>query len=110
MQVLTKRKKKKEKRKKNPTLILLIATFSDHYSKQLIDFAIITSSYYKQNFKGDLTRGIDPSSTLRDDSVAHQRQCALARTGVCVRGDVPPSEAGKFFIFATGIVQFGKYF
>ena len=28
----------------------------------------------------------------------------------CLRGDVPPSEAGKFCIFETGIVQFDEYF
>ena len=28
----------------------------------------------------------------------------------CLKGDVPPSEAGKFCIFETGIVQFDEYF
>ena len=31
-------------------------------------------------------------------------------TGGCLRGDVPPPEAGKFCIFESGIVQFDEYF
>ena len=31
-------------------------------------------------------------------------------TGGCLRGDVPPSEAGKFCIFESGILQFDEYF
>ena len=35
---------------------------------------------------------------------------ALARTGECVRGMCPHSEAGRFWIFYTEFVQFGEYF
>ena len=35
-------------------------------------------------------------------------KCSLQHTGRCLRGDVPPSEARKFCIFETGIVQFGE--
>ena len=37
-------------------------------------------------------------------------KCALARTGACLRGDVPPSEAGRFWNFYTEFVHFGEYF
>ena len=40
------------------------------------------------------------------------RQCQLstcAHRGVS-EGNAHPSEAGKLYVFATGIVQFGAYF
>ena len=36
--------------------------------------------------------------------------CALARTGGCLRGDVPPSEAGRFWNFDTEFTQFSDNF
>ena len=36
--------------------------------------------------------------------------CALVRTEGCLRGDVPPSEARRFWNFYTEFVQFGDYF
>ena len=33
----------------------------------------------------------------------------LRPKGGCLKGDVPPSEAEKFCIFETGIVQFDEY-
>ena len=44
------------------------------------------------------------------DLVEHQRHLRACAHRGGLRGDVPPSEAGKFCIFATGIVQFGEYF
>ena len=35
---------------------------------------------------------------------------ACLRAWGCLRGDMPPSEAGKFCIFEIGFVQFGEYF
>ena len=40
----------------------------------------------------------------------YSAKCTLQHTGGCLKGDVPPSEARKFYIFETGIVQFGEYF
>ena len=40
----------------------------------------------------------------------HSAECPLGCTGGCLRGDVHPSEAGKFCIFETGIMQFDEYF
>ena len=36
--------------------------------------------------------------------------CAHARTGGCLRGDVPPSEAGRFWNFDTEFTQFSDNF
>ena len=36
--------------------------------------------------------------------------CALARTGGCLRGDVPPWEAGRFWNFDTEFTQFSDNF
>ena len=36
--------------------------------------------------------------------------CALARTGGCLRGDMPPSEAGRFWNFDTEFTQFSDNF
>ena len=36
--------------------------------------------------------------------------CALARTGGCLRGNVPPSEAGRFWNFDTEFTQFSDNF
>ena len=56
-----------------------------------------------QKLQVHLTRGVDQSLTwVRSDFVLCTRGC--------LRGDVPPSEAGKFCIFETGIGQFDEYF
>ena len=57
-------------------------------------------------------RGINPSFDILCDIFCVISQCqvpAWMQKGVS-EGDVPPSEARKFSIFETGIVQFDEYF
>ena len=47
-----------------------------------------------------LTRGIDSFFDIFRDSVGHDStKCPLGPTGGCLKGDVPPSEAGKKIVF-----------
>ena len=41
--------------------------------------------------------------------VSQSVKCSLGCTMGCLKGGVTPSEAGKFCIYETGIMQFGEY-
>ena len=57
-----------------------------------------------------LTRGIDPSLNFFSLFTICGVSQSQMLTWMYGEGDVPPSEAGNFSIFETGIMQFGEYF
>ena len=66
-----------------------------------------------QSYRHLLTWGIDLFLKYFCDDlvgITEPHACLDVQGGGCVRGDVPPSVAGKFCIFETWIVQFGEYF
>ena len=71
------------------------------------DFLLIDMLFW-EHF---LYRGVDPFWTLGGMiGWRVSANCGLARTGGCLRGDVAPSEAGRFLNFENWMAQFGEYF